>query len=273
MDDKERADLLEEVHRQGPSKETWEAIFELFALWPENEEKTRYLALAGRKLASWDDQLRFQTSANRYLYSGERLSSVASLVKSIDIYRREDLGSAELLAIAGSGHVRLRRLGILRSEVSSPALHAMVESLYLAELQHLHLGKVLVRTDDVRRLFQSARFTGLRCLKLIDVGLTQKSLEGAQQSIVFGELRSLDLSHNILEDEGVLLLARAPWLRGIEQMELRHNHVTAAAIVTLLSSPFCQQMRRLDVSENRVSGEEPTTLMQLAGEKDITLIV
>jgi hypothetical protein len=109
-------------------------------------------------------------------------------------------------------------------------------------------------------------------LKLIDVGLTQKSFEGAQ-SIVFGELRSLDLSHNILEDEGVLLLARAPWLRGIEQMELRHNHVTAAAIVTLLSSPFCQQMRRLDVSENRVSGEEPTTLMQLAGEKDITLIV
>jgi len=76
-----------------------------------------------------------------------------------------------------------------------------------------------------------------------------------------------------LGDEGALLLSQAPWLASIERLELRHNYLTAAGTTTLLSCRSCQRMRHLDVSENRVSGEEKTTLMKLAGENNIALII
>src|SRR2546425_11996530 len=99
MDDRGRADLFAELCRKKPSEETWQAIWELFALWSESAEKAKYLDVAERELASWDDRLRFVWAANAFLYDGEHLSSLVRLVRSIHIYRREEHGSTELRAI------------------------------------------------------------------------------------------------------------------------------------------------------------------------------
>lgn len=272
LTDRNRADLLEEICRQEPSKEAWQAICELFALWPENEEMRRNLALAGSKLANWDDSLRFSTSAKRYLYDGEVLASLASLVKSIDIYRREGLGNIELRSIARSEHVRLTRLSISRSEISSQTWQTVLESPYFTELRHLHLRNLVFRRHDARQLFRSSGLPRLRCLKLVDLGLNQELLEDTQALLPFTELRRIDFSRNLLGDAGVLFLSKAPLLVGIERLELRHNYVTASAITALLSSQHCQRLQHFDVSDNELSGTEKATLMKLAGEKHIALI-
>jgi hypothetical protein len=273
MDDRDRAELLAEILSKGPSKETWEAICELFALWPENAAKARYLDLAEQELSSWDDRLRFAQSDSGFLYDGERLSSLARLVKSIEIYRREQRGAAELYAIATSEYAtRLTCLSIWRSEVSE-AWQALVESPYLANLQHLHISKTVVLDTDKRRLLQSSGFARLRCLKLIDVGLTHESLDCVRQSIPFPELCRIDFSQNILGNQGVVLLSQAPWLQGIERLGLRHNFVAAPAMQALLSSPFLRRMQAIDFSESPVTDPEKASLIELAQKSNIELIV
>lgn len=274
LNDKERADLFEEIFDKTPSEETWQAIFELFAFWPENEQKARYLSLAEQRLAGWDERLRFMWSHSTSLYEKEHLASVARLLKSIEIYRREEHGSTELLAIATSEYARqLTCLSIVRSEISKEAWQALVESPYLGNLQHLHVRKTVLGQDDIRHLFGSTSLTGLQCLKLIDVGLRGQWLYTAGKSLNFPELRSIDFSNNTLSDDGAFFLAQAPWLKSIQRLELRQNFITSQAMRELLCSPFCQQMNQLDLSENQVTDTEKMALRKLAEKKKIDIIL
>lgn len=274
MSDQDRVDLFEQLFKQKPGEGVWEGILELFALWPENKLKVKYLDLAEQRLANWDDRLRFMWSSSAYLYEPEHLTPLARLARSIQIYRCEEQGSAQLLAIATSEYTRqLSCLSIVRSDISSRSWQAMAESPHLGKLQHLEVTRTVLAPGDIRRLFQSARFPRLQSLKLVDVGLKHQWLEGVRQSIPFDELRSIDFSRNTLGDEGVLLLAQAPWLRRIQRLALRHNYVTASAIRALLGSPYREVMGTLDLAENQVSETEKLALMRLASENNIQLIV
>jgi hypothetical protein len=64
------------------------------------------------------------------LYDDNKLDSLASLDRSIDVYRREEHGGREPRAIVSSEHVRnLKYLTIVRSELSRPAIRSLSDSL------------------------------------------------------------------------------------------------------------------------------------------------
>ncbi len=271
----ERADLLKEILDQEPSKEVWQALIELFSSWPEDGLMEENLHLAEEKLAGWDDRLRMMWSHSGILYEGERLSSLARLVRFIQIYRREERGSDELLAIATSEYARqLAFLSIVHSEISSGAMQAMINSPYLADLRHLEINGTVMAAEDIGRLFQSSRFMRLQTLRLINVGLNETILADLyNNAIVFHELLELDLSHNPLGDNSASLLSQAQWLEPVERLKLRHDYLTLQGISKILSSPYLLRMNFLDVSENNLSSMEKPALLRLGQERHIQLSV
>jgi hypothetical protein len=274
MSDRDRADLLDQIVRQEPGESAWRELVELFAFWPANAARTKYLNEADAKLAHWDDGLRFLPSATTYLYESGRLAPLASLIRRIQIYRREEQGGADLKAIATSEHARqLSSLEIVRSEISGSSWMALVESPYLGNLRELAVTRTVLMEADIRRLFESQNFPRLQSLKLSGVGLTANSLESIRQSIPFPELRKIDFAENLLEEEGVLLLSRSPWLAAIEDMELRHNFVPPAAVRALLLSRHSNRLRHLGASENFDSMQEKAALTHMAREKNVELEV
>lgn len=274
MDGRERAALLQEILGKGPSEEGWQALVELFAGWTDGESRDKQLEVAERALESWPDRLRSVTSAKRYLYQGDGLSPLARLVRSIEIYRREEEGSAELWAIASSRYAeRFRYLSIVRSEIASRTWQAFLGSPYLAELHHLHVGGTVLGSENVRRLFDSRQFRRLRCLKLIDVGMRPRDLERIQQSLPFPELCALDVSSNALGDEGVDVLSQSPWLRQIKHLTMQESFVAAKSIRGLLSSPFVEGVEEIDLSGNAVTVAERAELTSLAAQKNVRLLL
>lgn len=274
MTDTDRTDLMGEVLHKGPSENTWRALYELFALWPDNEAKFRSLEVAERELAPWDDRLRFADTASMVLFNGARLSSLARVVRSIRIYRRGDGGRSELLAVVTSEEAgRLTRLSIVRSEIGRQAWQTMVESPYLTSLQHLHVTNTVMGSDVFQQLLQSSRLPRLQCLKLIEVGMDEEYLHAAPQTRPGCELQQIDFSRNLLVHDGVLMLSQSPWLQSVERLALRHNHIREPAMRALLSSPFIRRMKQIDLSNNEVTDSDRTALRRFADAKRIELTV
>ena len=274
MTDSDRHALLTEIVGQPPSESAWQAIWELFASWPDGEAKSADLTWADDALASWPDRVRFVYSSNDLLYEGRNLSMLARLVRSIEVYRRDERASAELLAIASSEYViGLTYLSIQGSEITSRAWQALVESPYLSNLRHLHVTKSSLGAEDVRRVFQSTRFRQLTCLKLIDAGIHPRHLEGVRDATTLGSLCALDLSSNGVGDEGVKILSAAGWLQQIQRLALRDNFIGADAARALLTSPSWERIEKIDLTGNRLSDAEKTSLAALAAKKKIQLVV
>lgn len=274
MDDGERERLAAQLAARPPSKEAWQMLWELFGVWPGGAAKTAALADTDRALAGWDDRLRFVTSADRRLINSGRLAAAAMLVRSVDVYRREAHGSSELTALATSEAAgNLTFLDIVRSEISSQAWQALAGSAHLARLRHLHVSRTSLARDDVMRLFQSQALSGLRCVKLIEVGLTPQTLAAMPSLRGLPSLQKLDLSGNALSSDGTTVLARAAWLRGIERLTIRDNRIRAAALQALLDAPCCQGMAQIDAARNLVADPEKAALAASAASNRVQLIL
>jgi hypothetical protein len=272
MNDNNRATLLTEILQRPPSETSWQALWELFASWPDGEFKTQHIEVALQVLTTWPDKLRFTYSSDGRLYDGKQLSVLGRLVRSIEVYRREEQGSGELFAIASSEYsAELKYVSIVRSEIDARAWQALVESPHLSNLRHLHVSKTVLDDSDVQRLFQPSRLPRLECLKLIDVGLRPQRLESMRRPAPFPALCAIDISSNALGDDGVTTLSQLPWLSQIKRLALRDNYIGVEGIRTLLSSPLCKRMEQIDAANNRVTDVEKNELLALAGRKNIEL--
>jgi Leucine Rich repeat len=274
MDDGARRALLMELLGRGQSEAVWVAVCELFAAWPEGQEKADALSAAEQALDSWDDRLRHVISSWGYLYEGGGLASLARLVRSVEISRREERGSGELYAIANSEHARnLKYLTIDRSELSGTSVRSLSDSPHLANLRHLKIRKTLLDDEDSEYLLQSRGLTGLRTLKLIEVGLKAAPLRAAAKSVPFTELREIDFSDNFIKSEGLSILSQAPWLASVEKLELRHNHIGDEGAAALAQSPHARALTLLDVSDNWLTEAGKNVLRGMADQKGFRLVV
>jgi hypothetical protein len=266
--------LLAEILRRPASETTWQALWELFAASPTGQAKTENLDTAVKSLAAWPDQLRLTDSSNGLLYEGHGLSPLARMVRSMDVYRREQHGSAELSAIVSSEYVDgLCYLSITHSEIDGRAWQALAESPHLSNLRHLHISKTLLGASDMQRLFASGRFPRLRCLKLINAAVRPERIANLAHLEQFPELSAIDLSSNALSDDGIEMLSQLPEAPQIRRLSLRENYIGVRGIRMLISSPFCKSLQQLDVSENRATGQEKKELTALAASRNIILTI
>ncbi|MGH3823176.1 MAG: hypothetical protein ACRDRA_10140 [Pseudonocardiaceae bacterium] len=254
--------------------EAFSAICDVFSFWPAGHERSRQLDLSLQRMEGWDDRLRTTSSAYMGLYEGGRLSDVARLARSIEIYRREDRGSSELLAIATSEYVsELVNLSIVASELSGFAWKALAESRNLHSLRRLVLQSSTLGQGDIRELLQSKGLPGLQILELIAMDLGAQELSPVRSEIPFPKLEGIDFSHNVLGTEGVMLLADAPWLVHVRWLAIRDNFISRAGIEALIQSPFARELATIDVRDNNISVEDKGILNALAQRKRIELMV
>jgi Leucine-rich repeat (LRR) protein len=266
--------LLAEILRQPASETTWRALWELFAASPTGQAKTQNLDTALKSLDAWPDKLRLTSSTNSLLYEGNGLSPLARMVRSMDVYRREQNGSAELSAIVSSEYVDgLCYLSIIHSEIDDHAWQALAESQHLSNLRQLHISKTLLGASDIKRLFASDSFPRLQCIELIDAGVRPERIANLAHLERFPELSAIDLSSNALSDDGTEMLSQLPEAPQVRRLSLRDNFIGARGIRMLISSPFCKSLQQLDVTGNRVTDLEKKELTALAASKNIILTI
>jgi hypothetical protein len=274
LSDNERVALATAIARGERSRDAWQAVYELFALWPNGEAQQAALNETARLLATWDDTLRTIDSSSAALFAGGSLTPLARLAAGIDIYRREDRGGTELTAIASSTAARaLRRLSIDRSDVAGRPWEMLVDSAVLGDLRHLHVTGSTVGFGGIPQLLGSTRLPALECLKLIDLGMTATSLEGVRHTVPFPHLRQIDFSRNVLRDAGAELLAQATWLEQIERLTLQRAFIADSGARALVLSRQARRLAHLDLTGNDVSGAERAALLDAARARGLRLII
>jgi hypothetical protein len=186
MGNQERFELLEELLQQPPEATVWGAICDLFAIWPEEREKEEALDYADAHLSDWNDTLRHVTSAWRSLYSNGKVSSLGKLIRSIDLYRREQYGDTELIRIANSSYLQnLKSLSIISSEIYCGGCKNLARSPYLHSLTHLEIHRSEWLQDDFTALVNSSILESLTFLKLSRMDREDEDVAPLAQSPFF----------------------------------------------------------------------------------------
>ena len=202
MAESDKVALLQKIVALPGSEESWNAILELFAAWPESPAKQSALDWADSALDSWNDEVRSLRSSSSYIYENGGLANFTRIARSVEINNREVHGNEELTIIAMSPQLsRLRRLSIYRSEIYREGFQALVTASWLNGLTHLSLASLTLHREDLVVLCTSTAFKSLSVLTLRNVGLQQPKLQVLLNAPFLRQLTLLDLSHNSISPE------------------------------------------------------------------------
>jgi len=272
MDDSGWERLLGELLARPASASVWEAVYALFASWPEGSRKSAAVARTELHLEAWDEALRSASAGDVDLFEAGSLSSLATLVRRIEIHRRVTQGSNELEAVARSPRAeRLTQLDIGASEIHSFSWRQAVTSEFLAGLTSVSVRGTVLTTDDLNCLFNESSWSKLVTLRLINVCARPRALEYTSAVSPFPQLRTVDLSRNHFGNEGGRALLHAPWLASVESLVLRDNGLSAKFLTELLDAKLGAPLKVLEVGQKGISAAAWEQLQRLAQTHAVVL--
>jgi Ran GTPase-activating protein (RanGAP) involved in mRNA processing and transport len=273
MGNQERFELLEELLQQPPEAMVWHAICDLFAIWPEEREKEEALDYADAHLSDWDDALRQVYSSLNLLDSNHKISSLGKLIRSIELYRREENGDRELTYIAKSPYFQnLKRLSIVRSEIYGGGCKALAHSPYLQNLTHLKIHHSEWLEDDFTALVNSSILKSLTFLQLSQMDLKDEDVAALAHSPYLKNLTHLNLSQNRIEARDPKAIAQAQNFHKLKYLNLNSNRIKDAGVRELSQSPYLENLETLKICDNRLS-QEGKDLLKRAPQFQHTNIV
>ncbi len=258
---------------------TWQAVF------AHPVRRVEFVCLNGRAdtLAAEPGLRHIRSLVLRFCYRGKGL---LDLLGSANLAQLERLsirgdgltaefvkGLAGLESLPGLAALELRPLR--RIELPADVLEALAFSANLRQLRELRLEYRLGATATV--LWRPGALPALEELEL-DAKLGPDALVGLEDQRALPCLRSLNLNHNQLGDEGAEFLARAGRaglrelalgynvigdhgvvamagsadLAGLERLGLRYNQVSDAGAVALAGSPHLRSLKALSLANNMV---------------------
>ena len=206
----------------------------------------------------------------------DALESGSSALKQLDLVRSH-VGNDGIIALArvigaksGSTLTSLKLLGT--GGIWKIGMTALAEALRSPHC-HLQYLEIMIWDDSITqgtspnmilpspispitRALVSAN-ANLKVLKLADCILTRleaKEIADAIQSNPNLKLDELDLSHNLLANDGIEILAKSPLLSRIARLHLGHNGIGAEGAVALsqLISDPASRLKHLDLQENEI---------------------
>lgn len=110
------------------------------------------------------------------------------------------------------------------------------------------------RRDDLTRLRSNPLFSTVSTLKFTQGAIGSEDLEEVARWPWLGNLRGLDLGHNIILDGTFRLLVESPHLKGLTELALAGCFLSPASAQTLANWPGLQRLERLVLSSNRLGG-------------------
>ncbi len=182
-----------------------------------------------------------------------------------------------LLAMAPGAPLRLRGLSLRSCEVNTSTLERLIDAGWLTDLTRLDLSwndftdrgiAALTRTHVLRECVRIeldgnyltpesalalAHATDLHVRRL-ECGwnsLTSRGVAILSEAPWFGEVATLGLSNNHLDDEAVRAICAAN-PAALRHLKLYNNDLTRKAVTLLLESPLIAQLTTLDVSANPI---------------------
>jgi Leucine Rich Repeat (LRR) protein len=237
MDSHDRASRLQELLRLPPSSQNWRNLWVVFRDWPDEPARERAVSDAVVQLESWDDELRHLSSQNGPLYSGDGLSPLARLMRSVDFSRRE-AGNEHLTRIAQSPYTdELRRIALIRSDFDPGAISALGSSQHLKALTHLKLDDTYLGTKMTPFLLAPTGLFRLTNVELREAGIRDESMTVLTGSSLPERLTYLSLANNRLTDESARVLAGLSTLAKLTTLDLSENQITAAGRHMLQKAP------------------------------------
>lgn len=129
---------------------------------------------------------------------------------------------------------------------------SLASSPTLTQLTTLDLGRMTVRTQGMRRFFESRNFANLKTLDLGKIQISPLALEALGDGSGFASLENLDLSSCQLGDDGLAILANARCLDRLQTLNLDRNLIGNEGARHLASATHLRSLLRLSLSGNAI---------------------
>jgi uncharacterized protein (TIGR02996 family) len=120
----------------------------------------------------------------------------------------------------------------------------------MARLRSLKLSGNLAGPSGLAALLGSPRASGLKELVLSDNGLSEEALQEFYVAHEDLRLDVLDLSSNLVRDDGAGMLSRAPCLAELKVLALNSCEIEPPGAAALAGASFLGSLRRLEVNHN-----------------------
>jgi serine/threonine protein kinase/hemoglobin-like flavoprotein/Ran GTPase-activating protein (RanGAP) involved in mRNA processing and transport len=217
---------------------------------PLQDEGLRALAAALARLHLSQLSIAAVDASGAHL--GQVVDGCQGWLRTLDVSRNE-LKGAGFVQFLEAEHVRqLQSLNLTGTGLDACAVQALTGAgvfprLETLVLDGLHLGD-MAGADVVRAL---EGLPALRHLSLADNRLSSGTARALLETALTHRLARLDLSHNLLGDDGAGALARGTW-HTLRELDIEQNDVSLGGIASLLTSPTLPLLWRLDASHNAV---------------------
>jgi uncharacterized protein (TIGR02996 family) len=156
------------------------------------------------------------------------------------------------------GVANLRTLELDLPHCSDAGLRSLAGSPFLQGLRVLRLGKSCwgdkpVTVAGLRALLAEGRLPHLTTLRLPESAWSLQGRQGEEFRELTGltRLRTLDLSGNLINDEGAGMLAGCAHLANLTELVLVHSRIRDRGALALVESPHLTHLQRLDLRASR----------------------
>jgi hypothetical protein len=220
--------MISKILGAAPTKESWSALLELVAAWPDAGEVGAWVQMLEPERNHWPWRMR-EIYLGQALTQGEK-GVVYLLVGYLQIARIEDLFGEKLAQWGADPNWRnLRGLCLSRMETDAAAINRFLKSSTLCQLEELRVNAVEGLNGEVQKLFDRVELARLETL-----GLT---------SLDLGALDILDL-------------ALQPISQTIRTLDISANHITGRDLFTILSNGQFPNLNTLDISYGQVLADD-----------------
>ncbi len=147
----------------------------------------------------------------------------------------------------------VKELNLSRNTMGPAGATALATSPHLKQLIALDLTSTASGAKTLAPFFESLALPSLKALVIASCGLKGKALAplASAKSKLLGNLTELDLSHNLMGDDGLTTLSTSTALTGLRVLELTGNAIKGPGMAALGKSVLLGKVEELSLGHNK----------------------
>ena len=228
--DKVLADeVLQQLLLAPASAESWQALLELFAVWPTEADVRAWVQWLEPLITHWPAEMRTSVLGQAQTRAGK--SCVFRLLARLDIERIDDDSGMRLIGwSANPDWSNLQSLSLYKVESPASQLGAFLAGAGLRQLQHLELRSCPSLGGHLNAFFAAQALPPLQKLGLIGCDLAASDLDALAHSAIAASLLALELSGNFFGAGAVVAMLEKCRFARLERLVLNQSEMDAGVL-------------------------------------------